>query len=256
MQPNSYLLKPECVGVLRSLLGEDVIINHAIGCRIETLAMSGLIDAFIVETEDGFSELGQARRFLARDLGLQERNLVKWVLDGLPDKLERNIASLADWNRARTPEVTLVAIPSEIRDSYLKGLVLSPYEGSECYKRFSRQEYRWTHTDFIYNVTYEAISYAYRTWNARRIGLTHFSRSKYRGSYKWDVTTCQIQAIAHFCAENKGMESFTFIDDNKGNTPLAIVDKYSQSPDIGVHRPIQTKELDFWGIKFIDLDWS
>lgn len=137
MEPNSYLLKPECVGVLRSLLGEDVIINHAIGCRIETLAQSGLLDAFIVETEDGFSELGQARRFLARDLCLQERNLVKWVLDGFPDKLERNIASLADWNRARTPEVTLVAIPSEIQDSYLKGLILSPYEGSECYKQFS-----------------------------------------------------------------------------------------------------------------------
>jgi hypothetical protein len=40
------------------------------------------------------------------------------------------------------------------------------------------------------------------------------------------------------------------------HTPLAIVEKFNQSPDIGVHRPIQTKELDFWGIKFIDLDWS
>jgi hypothetical protein len=52
------------------------------------------------------------------------------------------------------------------------------------------------------------------------------------------------------------MESFTFIDDNKRNTPLVVVDKFNQSSDIGVHRPIQTKELDFWGGKFIDLDWS
>jgi hypothetical protein len=263
MEPNNYLLKPECVGVLRSLLGDDVLINHSIGFQIETLAQSGLLDALIVETEDGFSQLGCERRFLATDLGLQERNLVKWVLDGFPDKLEKNIASLADWNRSRTPEVTLVAIPSEMRDSYLKGVILSPYDGSECYKRFS-SIYGRIHRDFMYNVTYEAISYAYRTWNARRIGLTHLSRKKYGGkygrkygeNYQLDVTTCQVEAIAHFCGENKGMESFTFIDENTGNSPLAIMQKFNQSTDIGVHRPIQTKELDFWGIKFIDLDWS
>jgi hypothetical protein len=223
---------------------------------METLAPSGLIDAIIVDTEDGFSQLGGMRRYVAADLGLQERNLVKWVLDGFPEKLERNIASLADWNRSRDPEVTLVAIPSERRDGHLKGIILSPYEGSECYKQFSAPDYWLTYRDFMYNVTYEAISYVYWAWNARRIGLTHLSRSKYGGHHRWDVTTCQVEAIAHFCGEHKGIESFTFVDDIEGNSPLAIMQDFNASPDIGVHRTIQTKELHFWGINFIDLEWS
>jgi hypothetical protein len=175
------ILEPEKVGVLRSALGEDVIINHSIGFRIETLAQEGLVDAVIVDTEDGFSQLGGMRQFLAADLGLQERNLAKWALDGFPEYLERNIASLADWNRSREPEVTLVAIPSERRDGHLKGIILSPYDGSECYKQFSAPTCRRTNRDFMYNVTYEAIQYTYTTWHARRIGITHLSRSKYGG---------------------------------------------------------------------------
>lgn len=256
LKPNVHFLKPECVGILRSQLGEDVIINHSIAFRTETLAQSGLVDAVIVDTEDGFSQLGGMRQFLATDLGFQERNLVKWVLDGFPEKLERNIASLADWNRSRDPEVTLVAIPSERQDGHIKGIILSPYDGSECYKRFSSPEYWLTHRDFMYNVTYEAISYAYRAWNARRIGLTHLSRSKYGGKHRWDVTTCQVEAIAHFCSENEGIESFTFIDDIEGNSPLTIVQGFNALRDIGVHRPIQTKELEFWGLTFVDLTWT
>lgn len=255
MESAIHLLRPECVGVLRTRLGEAVIINHSVGYRIETIVRGDLVDAIIVDTEDGFSQLGGMRQFLAANLGLQERNLVKWVLDGFPEKLERNIASLADWNRSREPEVTLVAIPSERQDGLLKGIILSPFDGSECYKRFSAPDYWLTHRDFMYNVTYEAISYAYRAWNARRIGLTHLSRSKYGGHHRRDVTTCQVEAIAHFCGDHQGIESFAFIDDIEGNSPLAIVQEFNALGDIGVHRPIQTKELEFWGINFIDLEW-
>ncbi len=251
-----HLLPPEHIGVLRSRLGEDIVINHSIGYRIETLVDRDLVDVVIADTEDGFSQLGQMRQFLAADLGLDEMNVAKWALDGFPEKLERNISSLADWNRSRSPEVTLVAIPSENRDGHLKGLLLSPYDGSECYKHFSGPDYCLTHRDFMYNVTYEAISIAYRAWGAKRIGLTHLSRSKYQGMYRRDVTTCQVEAIAHFCGEHQGIESFTFIDDIEGNSPLAIVQDFNTPRDIGVHRPIQVKELVFWGLTFVDLNWA
>lgn len=255
MAPYDLILDAESVCVLHTRLGERVIINHPLGYRFETLAESGVLDCVIVDTEDGFSQLGGMRSFLSRDLGLIERNLVKYVLDGFPSNLERNISSLADWNRARKPEVTLVAIPSGRQGSYLRGLILAPYEGSECYKQFSVPTYWRIHRDFMYNVTYEAIAYAYTHWGARRIGITHFSRGKFGGEYRWDLTTCQVEAMAHFCAEHKGVESFSFIDQTKGNMPLEIVKEFNEKIEIGIHRPIVTTSVQLWGIDFVDLEW-
>lgn len=244
------------VGVLKSRLGERIIIKNPIEYRVQTLAERGAIDAVIVDTEDGFSQLGTMRRFLSEDLGLTERNLVQYVMDGFPDALERNISSLADWNRSRTPEVTLVAIPSQRQGGYLKGLILSPYDGSECYKPFANPGYGRPHRDFMYNVTYEAISHAYRNWGARHIGITHFSRGTNAGRYHRDVTTCQVEAMVHFCSAHKGIESFTFLDDHEGNPLFQLVNGFNDMQDVGVHRPIRTKVVNFWGIDFIDLDWS
>ena len=221
LEADYLILAPESIESFRTQLDEDVIINHFIGYRIETLAQKGLVDAVIVDTEDGFSQLGMMRSFFSSDLGIPDRNLSTWVLDGFPDNLERNIPSLADWNRSRDPEVTLVAIPSERRGSHLKGIILSPYDGSECYRQFAVPNYSRPHRDFMYNVTFEALSYAYRTWQARRIGITHLSRSKYGGNYLRDLTTCQIEAVMHFCNENPGIESVSFLDDNGGNSPLS-----------------------------------
>jgi len=251
------ILDPASVGVLRTGLGERVVVNHLVQYRLETLVRSGTVDCVIIDTEDGFSQLGMMRHYLAAELGLMERDLVKHALNGFPQALERNIASLADWNRARTPEVTLVAIPSERPGSHLKGLILAPYDGSVCYKRFSTIDYWKPHRDFFYNVTYEAIAHAYRNWGARRIGISHFSRGKYKDPvvYYSDITTCQVEAMLHFCADHDGMESFSFLDDYPGNEPLGTLREFSQLPDAGVHRPITTKLLRFWGIDFVDLEW-
>lgn len=255
LEVDHLILDADSVGVLLTLAGERIVINHPLGYRLETLAERGLVDAVIVDAEDGFSQLGGMRHFLSRDLGLVERNLVKYVLDGFPDELERNISSFADWNRARTPEVTLVAIPSERQGSHLRGLILAPYDGSECYKQFSVPTNWRTHRDFMYNVTYEAIAYAYTHWGARRIGITHFSRGKYGGEYRRDLTTCQVEAMAHFCADHEGVESFTFLDDTKGNQPLEIVEEFNADRNLGEHRRIFTKSTHFWGIDFVDLEW-
>jgi hypothetical protein len=52
------------------------------------------------------------------------------------------------------------------------------------------------------------------------------------------------------------MESFTFLDDTAGNIPLAILKEFTELPNLGTHKPIQTEKLEFWGIAFIDLDWT
>ena len=253
---NSYLiLDKKCVGSFRSALGEDIVINHLIGYKAQTLIEKNVIDCIIIEAEDGFSQLGQMREFVSLDLGIEQRNLHKYVLDGFPDNLERNISSLADWLRARTPEVTLIAIPSANKDGHLKGLILSPYDGSESYLQFAHAEHAKPYRDFVYNVTYESIIYAHSVWGVRNIGLTHFSRNNYKSTYNLDLTTCQIEAIMHFCNEYRGIESVTFFDDAEGNIPLDIVSKFSKSESIGGHHPIQKKILNFWGMDFIDLDW-
>lgn len=245
------ILQAKRVAVLRSELGENIVINQPVGYSVETLAERGAIDCVIADTEDGFSPLGQMRSFLSHDLGLNERNLVKYAMDGLPDTLEKNISSLADWNRFQRDEVTLVAIPSERHGSHLRGLILTPYDASLCYEKFAHPQYRARpHRDFMYNVTYEAIAHAYTHWGSRRIGMCHFARY---GLHR-DTTTCQIEAIAHFCSDHKGMESFTFMD-YQVSEALVIVKEFNKMHDIGVHRPIATKSLQFWGIDFIDLEW-
>jgi len=245
----------QSVGVLHSRLGEDVAIYHPLGYRFETLVNNGLVDAVIVDSVDGFSQLGRWRDFLSGDLGLDQRNLAQYWLDGCPEKLERNISSLADWNCMRE-EVTLVAIPSGNAQGHLKGLILVPDIDSKCYCKFpSPLRKSAIHRDFIYNVTYEAISHAYHEWGARRIGITHLSRSKCNGQYEHALTMCQVEVMFHFCAEHRGMESFAFLDCTEGNIPLRLVDYYNSKADIGCHRPIKTKRLEYWGIDFIDLTW-
>lgn len=255
MNLQSLPLDAQSVGVLHSRLDEDVAIYHPIGLKLKTLVENGLVDAVIVDTEDGFSQLGGWRDFLSSDLGLTERNLAQWVLDGFPEKLERNISSLADWNQTRE-EITLVAIPSENPQGLLKGLILSPYEGSACYRKFPSPLCKSAiHRDFIYNVSYEAIFHAYHAWGARKIGITHLSSSKFGGNYHSDLTTCQVEAMFHFCSDHSGVESFAFLDDTKGNMPLWLVNQYNSLADIGCHRPIHSKQLDYWGIRFVDLSW-
>ena len=252
MASDHPLLGPKSAVVLGTRFGESVAIYNSGHFKLATLAESGLVDCVIADAEDGFSPLGMLRSYLSEDLGISERNLVQLVLDGFPEILERNISSLADWSRFRRDEVTLVAIPSERQNGHLRGLVLTPYDDSLCYKKFASPEYgAHPNRDFMYNVTYEAIVHAYKHWGARRIGMSHFARY----GFHRDTTTCQVEAIAHFCNDHKGMESFTFMDQAWGDVALEVVNEFNQMQDIGIHRQIKTYSLQHWGIDFIDLEW-
>jgi len=65
------------VGVLRSRSGESTVINWSVGNSPKTLVKRGLIDCVIVETEDGFSQLGMMRRFLSHEIGLDPESVTK-----------------------------------------------------------------------------------------------------------------------------------------------------------------------------------
>lgn len=245
------------VTAITSKLGENVIINDMPGCQLQTLVANGIIDTIIVDSEDGFSQLGMMRRFISADLGLNERNVVKHFLDGSPKTFERNISSLADWNRFEAPDVTFISIPSFRKEGLLKGVILAPYEGCECYKKYACSILGKPYRDFFYNVTYEAISYAYRVWGAKNIGIVNLA-SLMRIKNGEDVVKCQIEAMVHFCNENSGIESFTFLDDygHWGQGPLAIVKEFNNMEKLGSHRSIKIRTEEKLGIDFTYIDWS
>jgi hypothetical protein len=116
-------------------------IRHFVNYSIEKLIEAHNIDVLLIEPEDGFSQLGNARTFLTRDLGLEDRNLVRWTLDGMKPDFEPSISNLSDWARHTDPDVTLVAIPSNRALSQLKGLILVPYADSLCYKQFAQGKF-------------------------------------------------------------------------------------------------------------------
>jgi len=246
-----YRFHPECSVELRRTVGKDVEIIR-----------KGAVDCVIVESENGFSQLGNMLPVLSEKLGLGLRNEVQHVFDGFPNEVKKNIADLSEWNRFENQFITLIAIPSERTFSSLKGLILVPYDGSKCYEKYTGWRYGTPrpHRDFFYNVTYEAISYAVNKWDCRNIGLTHFYRErKYMSEkpYHRDMTTCQVEAISHFCSENRSAESFTFMDMFEGNNPLEeVVEEFNGVEDIGCHRAIVTHTLQHDGVDFVTLNWD
>lgn len=252
---NGLILSTMDVIAIKTQLGENVIIKDLPRYQLQTLAANGIIDTLIVDSEDGFSQLGMMRRFLSGDLGLQERNIVKYFLDGCPKTLERNISSLADWNVNEAQDVTLISIPSCRRDSLLKGAILAPGEDCRCYSKYAIPEHGKPYRDFFYNVTYEAISYAYKVWGAKNIGMANLESYR-RIKYGEDIAKCQIEAIVHFCNENTGIESFTLLGDYWGQDSLEVVWEFSNMENVGSHRAINTRVEEKMGIDFTYISWD
>ena len=234
-------------------LNQSLLIQHVVGIRgIEQLIQSRDIDCLIIECEDGFSQLGMMRSMLSNELAMAQRNLVKYVLDGFPEDLERNISSLADWCRSNS-DVTFVAIPSNNSKGQLKGLILAPYDSCNCYKKFSVREFIKPYRDFMYNVSYETINYAHKHWGVKDIAITHLSRCKISGEYDSDTTTCQLEAALHYTNENSGLNSLTFLDEHIGNTPISLLDRLIRTEPKTKHRPIKTSILNHIGVDFVNL---
>jgi len=225
--------------------------------RLETLVDAGEFDCVIAESEDGFCQLGMERNFLSRELGYADTSLHRYAIEGYQDKLEPSIGQLCDWNRFKNKSITLVVMPARRLESRLKGLILSPYDGSKCYQKFAFGPYVSPHRDFMYNVAYEAIYQAFHRLGARRIAMMHLSRIKtWPGGYKEDVTKCQIEAVLHFQKDYPGLESVTFWDDRPGNPVQGALDYFMAQDDVGAHRPIERFSTQQWGIEFVTINWS
>jgi hypothetical protein len=231
-------------------------IAHFVEDNIQKLIELHEIDVLLIEPEDGFSQLGNARTFLTHELGLKDRNLVQWTLNGMKPDFEPSISSLTDWARHTDPDVNLIAIPSNLTSSKLKGLILVPYADSLCYKQFAQGEFAKPYRDFFYNVTYEALFYALHIWKAKRPAIAHLSREKYRGVYKQDITTCQVEASIHICNEFKGFEKITFWDCTVGNDLEACINYLEKNQQIKQHRKIKIDIQKHGKIDFVGLNWN
>lgn len=240
-------------GVLINSRGDKTRITHHISYEICDLWQSRQIDTLIIEPEDGFSQLGRVRQDLENALGLGSRDLRAYALNQFKDDFEPNLSSLADFARFTDPDITLTAIASRKGLSSLKGVVLVPYESSTCYLQYSNP-YSKPYRDFFYNVTYEALYYAYHLWGSRRFCLTHLCRQKIFANYKIDITTCQAEAVRHFCELHRGIEGVTFWDDCLGNCPLYEMSRFDKGLTQGEHRFIERSIEKKLGFDFIRID--
>jgi hypothetical protein len=207
------------------------------GGRLEPLVRQGMVDAYIVATEDGFSPLGMNLRFLSDDLGVPITE----------------IKDLANWNRFHNQRVTLVAIPSRNKDGRLRGVILAASETSECYRRFATPLYGRPYRDFYYNVTFQAIAYACENWGTHQFALSHLSGS---GRFHEDIATCNVEALAHFCDTQKHpIDSFVFLGCCILPTHLQGISRLNTEGYAGKHRSISTEIEGHSRHIRIHLDW-
>lgn len=226
------------IATLVSRQGATVVIAYGQG-ECKALAPEGMIDAYIVSTETGFSPLGSNGRFLSSDLGIPENE----------------IRQLADWNRFSNPRVTLAIFSSRRKGSHLRGLILAPSQGSECYKQFEAHSFGRPYRDFYYNVTYEALAYASGHWGARRIAISSLERF---GDFREDIATCNGEALAHYCDAFPGViESVIFLREGVISPEhLAGICRLNSESETSQHRAISAETEQHSGHVLVHLDWS
>jgi hypothetical protein len=223
---------------LQSKQSTTTLIGYDFTASFEKLAERGDVDCFIVSTEDGFSPLGANRDFFAADLGIND------------DDIRR----IADWNRFRNDEVSLIGLPSRNPAGKLRGVVLAASETSLCYEQFAPAFHSMPYRDFYYNVAYESISYAAKSLGARKMAISHLSGS---GNFHEDIATCMAEALAHFCdeANNPKIDSFLFVGCCIEKYHLNGISRLNMEGEITGHRDILTKKSKKNGFEVISLDW-
>lgn len=223
---------------LQSRQGTTTLIGYDFTASFEELAQRGDVDCYIVSTEDGFSPLGGNRNFFAMELGIDEADIRK----------------LADWNRFRNDEVSLIGLSSRNPSSKLRGVVLAASETSRSYEQFAPASHSMPYRDFYYNVAYESISYATKTLGARKIAISHLSGS---GHFHENIATCIAEALAHFCdkANSPIIDSFLFVGCCIEASDLSGIKRLNMEGEITEHRDIHTKNSRRNGFEVISLDW-
>ena len=183
---------PLCL--LKSNSGSETLLGYDFQSNFEALARRSEADVVIVSTEEGFSPLGASRTFFEDDLGIS---------------YDEEIYPLANWNRFENERVTLIALASRRPGSLLRGIILAPGENCRSYSQFSSAHGHRPHRSYYYNVSYEAIQYACRTWGAECLAMAHLCSCN---RFHVDMATCHAESLAHFCDEwpTSAPKSFTF----------------------------------------------
>jgi len=238
--PNKIKLegRMEKLAELQSMNGTSTLIAYDFSSSLEKLVRQKQIDCFIVSTEDGFSPLGASKNFISDELGIGESD----------------ISELADWNRFKNPLISLVGLPNQNPSGNLKGVVLAASETSKCYEQFVETPYSKPYRDFYYNVAYECIEYATKTLKAKRIAISHLSRS---GHFHEDIATCVAEALAHFCDRNDSphIKTFMFVGCCINPSHLSGIQRLNVEGDRTNHRNIRTQTSKRKGYEVISLDW-
>jgi hypothetical protein len=226
-------------------------IHHSFGKRLEEVLLNEEIDCLVADSEDGFSQLGEERQFLSQELGYADTSLNHILVKNYPYRLEPSIGQLADWCRGRPNEITLVVMPSRRLDSKLRGLILSPYDGAQCYLKFANGQWAKPHRDFMYHVAWEAFYQAFHRLSSTRPAVMHLSRER----FERDTTYCQVEAALNFHDQYSGLQSVTFLDPFAGNPVSAAVKHFEGGMDRSPHRPFKRYSTEEWGIHFVTISW-
>lgn len=223
---------------LHSNDGNSTKLGFDFTASLDELAKCGQIDACILSTEDGFSPLGRSKEVLARELDIPVDD----------------ISRLARWNQFENDTVTLIALASLRPNSRLRGLILAPGETAKCYTRVAAR-HGMPDRSFYYNVTYEAISFVCKEWQARKPGISHLSAA---GQFHEDIATCNAEALTQFCDGNleSAPECFIFWGCCIYENHLRGIARLNADRGVTFHRPIFTRVETNGEARLIHLDWQ
>jgi hypothetical protein len=171
----------------------STLIGYAGIGDLKSLIAEGHIDTLLTSTEGGLSPF--PKDMISSELNIPTKKLFKW-------------AEQVSTSRA----VTLIALASRRADSRLKGAVLMPYGTSPCYKALVAPEHRGLpYHDFYYNITFEAVSWAAKNWNSRRIATTHLSGCGQ--PFHPDIPITQCEALLHGLRQSEpiALEHYCFL---------------------------------------------
>lgn len=223
---------------LRSEHGTTTTVGYDFSSSFEHLVERGAADCFIVSSEDGFSPLGSAREFFARELGIEQSKIIK----------------AAEWNRFENKEISLIDLSSRNDSSRLLGVILAAGETSRCYEQFAPAFDGKPYRDFYYNVAYQSIAHAANVFGARKIAMSHLSGS---GHFHEDIATAVAEALGHFCDDesNRPIDSFIFVGCCIQVNHLLGIQRLNKEGRSTRHRSICTWMTEMNGFDVINLDW-
>lgn len=145
------------------------------------LAASGVVDGAIMASEPGFSPLGQSRDLFPRFLGLSEQS----------------VFAFASQNQ-RVQDVEILCFHPRSIETGFRGVVLTPFgkfrDPSSCASYRPFLDRHPISRDFYYGIAFEALRYLSVVRGARRVAITHLSRSQ---GFHQDIATCIVEAAGH-----------------------------------------------------------